>query len=214
METDGGVPSSRPRTSRASVSSVLPEVDVFIHLLVLLRLLDSDSMEKVHVSWGLCMYCNLQRLTVPTIQYLWAERGWPFLLKGIVWLVIFAGTNFREIGQSSNFRIFRGFNFHNQWIRDPRWLLPLSSVHRCLCLCSNILDYFSDSRQRHTRWHAFVGCCIEIGPGLKRDSFALHVGNKIFTVLIFANSSWLTQNTKINTSRKLATIWYLPAYAL
>ena len=214
METDGGVPSSRPRTSRASVSSVLPEVDVFIHLLVLLRLLDSDSMEKVHVSWGLCMYRNLQRLTVPTIRYLWAKKGWPFLLKGTVWLVIFAGTNFHEIGQNSNFRNFHGFNFYYRWIWDPWWLLPLSSVHCCLCLRSSILDYFSDSRQRHTRWHTFVGCCIEVGQGLEHGSFALHVGNKISAVLIFANGSWLAKNAKINTSRKLATIWYLPAYAL
>ena len=56
METDGGVPSYRPRTSRASVSTVLPEVDVFIHLLVLLRLLDSDSMEKVRVVWDNITY--------------------------------------------------------------------------------------------------------------------------------------------------------------
>ena len=61
METDGGVPSYRPRTSRASVSTVLPEVDVFIHLLVLLRLLDSDSMEKVHVVQDIRMYCKLQQ---------------------------------------------------------------------------------------------------------------------------------------------------------
>ena len=76
------------------------------------------------------------------------------------------------------------------------------------CLRS-ILDYFSDSCQRHTRWHAFVGCCIEVGQGLKRGSFALHVGNKIFAVLIFANGSWLAKNMKINTSQKLPTIRYM-----
>ena len=36
-----------------------------------------------------------------------------------------------------------------------------------LCL-RNILDNFSDSRQRHTRGHAFVGCCIEVTrPGIE-----------------------------------------------
>ena len=43
------------------MSAVLPEVDVFIHLLVLLRLLDSDSMVKVHVVRDICMYCKLQQ---------------------------------------------------------------------------------------------------------------------------------------------------------
>ena len=85
-----------------------------------------------------------------------------------------------------------------------------------LCLHS-ILDYFSDSCQRHTRWYAFVGCCIEVGQGLKHGSFALHVGNKIFVVLIFvilifANDSWLAKNAKINTSRKLPTIRYFFRY--
>ena len=31
-----------------------------------------------------------------------------------VWLVIFAGTNFRETGQNSGFRNFRGFNFRGR----------------------------------------------------------------------------------------------------
>ena len=31
-----------------------------------------------------------------------------------IWLVIFAGTNFREIGQNSDFRSFHGFNFCDQ----------------------------------------------------------------------------------------------------
>ena len=57
METEGGIPTHRPRSSKASGSSVLPEVDVFIHLLVLLRLLDSDCMEKVMWCTSDALYC-------------------------------------------------------------------------------------------------------------------------------------------------------------
>ena len=42
------------------------------------------------------------------------DRFLLFSERYTVWLVIFAGTNFREIGQNSDFRNVRGFNFRNQ----------------------------------------------------------------------------------------------------
>ena len=40
-------PLVRPRSSKAQSASLLPELDVFLHLLVLLRLLDTQNLEKV-----------------------------------------------------------------------------------------------------------------------------------------------------------------------
>ena len=56
METEAIVP-FRPRTSKAAVTSILPEVDVFIHLLLLLRLLDSENMEKVYMHAEIVYIC-------------------------------------------------------------------------------------------------------------------------------------------------------------
>ena len=163
-------------------------------------------------SW--CFSWVRKRFTAPHVRHVTTTCFWRRAKrenKNTVWLVIFVSTNFCKIIQNSDFRNFRGFNFHDRWIWDPQRLLPLSALRRCLdvhlCLRS-ILDNFSDSCQRHPRWHTFVGCCTEVGQGLKHSLLALHVGNKIFTVLIFANGSWLATNAKISTSRKLPTIQY------
>ena len=42
----------RPRSSRSGQSVILPELDVFIHLLILLRMIDEDRMEKVRGGGG------------------------------------------------------------------------------------------------------------------------------------------------------------------
>ena len=52
-----------------------------------------------------------------------------------VWLVIFTGTNFRKIGQNSDFRNFRSFNFCNlgpSAIVSALGLAPLSGS--CVCV--------------------------------------------------------------------------------
>ena len=95
-------------------------------------------------------------------------------------------------------------------------LLPLLALCGCLvlCLCLHstffgFLNDFSDSCQRHNRWHTFIGSYIDSykQEGLKRGLFALHV-DKNFAVLIFANGSWFVKNAKINPSWKLPTIQY------
>lgn len=47
METDEAVPSYRPRSSKLVGGAILPELDVFAHLLVLLRVLDKNQLDKV-----------------------------------------------------------------------------------------------------------------------------------------------------------------------
>lgn len=47
METDEAVLSYRPRSSKLVGGAILPELDVFVHLLILLRLLDSNQLDKV-----------------------------------------------------------------------------------------------------------------------------------------------------------------------
>ena len=47
METDEAVVSYRPRSSKLVGGAILPELDVFAHLLVLMRLLDTKQLEKV-----------------------------------------------------------------------------------------------------------------------------------------------------------------------
>ena len=90
--------------------------------------------------------------------------------ESTAWLVIFAGINFREIGQNSNFKIFVvviskiGESGTCSDCFRSRLCITVWIVRLCL---RSILDSFSDSLQRHTRWHAFVGCCIEIGRVLK-----------------------------------------------
>ena len=61
METEVTAP-FRPRSSKAAATSLLPEVDVFIHLLLLLRLLDSENLEKV------CMIVCID-LYILTLKY-------------------------------------------------------------------------------------------------------------------------------------------------
>jgi len=46
METDETVV-YRPRSSKLVGGAILPELDAFLHLLILLRLLDADSLERV-----------------------------------------------------------------------------------------------------------------------------------------------------------------------
>jgi hypothetical protein len=50
METDEAVLSYRPRSSKLVGGAILPELDVFTHLLVLMRLLDNELLEDV--SWS------------------------------------------------------------------------------------------------------------------------------------------------------------------
>ncbi len=47
MDTDEAVLSYRPRSSKLVGGAILPELDVFVHLLVLLRLLDNNQLDKV-----------------------------------------------------------------------------------------------------------------------------------------------------------------------
>ena len=47
METEEAVLSYRPRSSKLVGGAILPELDVFVHLLVLLHLLDSKQLDKV-----------------------------------------------------------------------------------------------------------------------------------------------------------------------
>ena len=60
METDTQLKphSSRSRSGRSITPSLLPEVEVFIHLLLLLKLLDASELEKVNAAHCLC---TLQR---------------------------------------------------------------------------------------------------------------------------------------------------------
>ena len=37
----------RPRSSKTGQPVILPELDIFVHLLILLRMLDQERMEKV-----------------------------------------------------------------------------------------------------------------------------------------------------------------------
>lgn len=50
METDEAVLSYRPRSSKLVGGAILPELDLFVHLLILLRLMDSNQVEKVRAS--------------------------------------------------------------------------------------------------------------------------------------------------------------------
>lgn len=47
METDEAVLSYRPRSSKLVGGTILPELGVFAHLLVLMRLLDTKQLDKV-----------------------------------------------------------------------------------------------------------------------------------------------------------------------
>lgn len=49
MEMEEDTPTYRPRSSKQSGGVILPELDVFLHLMVLLRLLDTNNIEKVGV---------------------------------------------------------------------------------------------------------------------------------------------------------------------
>ena len=51
METED-VSQYRPRSSRSGQMVILPELDVFIHLLILLRMIDEERMEKVRGERG------------------------------------------------------------------------------------------------------------------------------------------------------------------
>lgn len=51
METED-VSQFRPRSSRSGQMVILPELDVFIHLLILLRMIDEERMEKVRREGG------------------------------------------------------------------------------------------------------------------------------------------------------------------
>ena len=46
METEE-VSQYRPRSSKTGQPVILPELDIFVHLLILLRMLDQERMEKV-----------------------------------------------------------------------------------------------------------------------------------------------------------------------
>ena len=46
METDEAIV-YRPRSSKLVGGAILPELDAFLHLLILLRLLDTSSLEQV-----------------------------------------------------------------------------------------------------------------------------------------------------------------------
>lgn len=46
METED-VSQYRPRSSKTGQPLILPELDIFVHLLVLLRMLDEERMDKV-----------------------------------------------------------------------------------------------------------------------------------------------------------------------
>lgn len=51
METEEDTGSYRPRSSKHSGGGILPELDVFLHLFVLLRLLDNNNLDKVRVQY-------------------------------------------------------------------------------------------------------------------------------------------------------------------
>lgn len=63
METDEAVLSYRPRSSKLMGGALLPELDVFAHLLVLLRLLDNNQLDKV--SWLCNPVCVMDPAMVP-----------------------------------------------------------------------------------------------------------------------------------------------------
>ena len=46
METEE-VSQYRPRSSKTGQPVILPELDIFVHLLILLRILDQERMDKV-----------------------------------------------------------------------------------------------------------------------------------------------------------------------
>lgn len=48
METED-VSQYRPRSSKTGQPVILPELDIFVHLLILLRMLDEKRMEKVKI---------------------------------------------------------------------------------------------------------------------------------------------------------------------
>lgn len=56
METED-VSQYRPRSSKTGQPLILPELDIFVHLLILLRMLDEERMDKVRL-------CNLQKKTL------------------------------------------------------------------------------------------------------------------------------------------------------
>ena len=73
METDEAVLSYRPRSSKLVGGAILPELDIFVHLLVLLRLLDTNHLEKVEPQTG---HLIRNYLSVPLHVY--SLVPWPF----------------------------------------------------------------------------------------------------------------------------------------
>lgn len=55
METEEDPPTYRPRSSKQSSGIILPELDILLHLMVLLRLIDSNNIQKV------CDLLNVQK---------------------------------------------------------------------------------------------------------------------------------------------------------
>ena len=61
METDEAILSYRPRSSKLVGGAILPELEAFAHLLVLMQLLDSNQLEKVKVQtvWAEVLFVHL-----------------------------------------------------------------------------------------------------------------------------------------------------------
>ena len=144
-----------------------------------IRSLTPASSSVFHTRVQPYIFLHFYFCSLPSFIFISATAGPTRVESGpnTEWLVIFV------IGESRT----RGDCFRSR---------PCAAVWIVRLCLRSILDYFSDSRERRTRWHAFVGCCIEVGQGLKRGSFALHVGNKIFAVLIFARMALDSRKTR------------------
>lgn len=70
MMTNGVSPQFRPRTGKLANSPVIPEIEVYLHLLVLIHLIDSKKYEKVKC----LLFQNLQTHDVFMVRKLYSLK--------------------------------------------------------------------------------------------------------------------------------------------